>query len=973
MFHCKKKYIVLLFFILPLLAIGQDVQLELLTSENGLSNPTIIDLEQDDEGFFWIATANGLNRYDGRSFVHFYDDQSGNSFVDAKIEKLILIRESNLLWIFRENNLVTLLKIHSGDWETKDRIAWSKSSDYPLVSVSGNFSSVLPELEKAVNFQTLFGPENDNQYDSLTINWENIVLGFLETSQKNIWWSNTDQGFYYFDQNKNTIFDYSDKLNNLVQGTISLTGFFEDQTGILWGFTNLGLLKIKRQKNLFDTYLSEGDPYCLDGKCNIRGIAEDPSGQIYFSHYNSIHVLNPQLNTLQPLLPGQPNFNEPFDLIVFDQFLWTNSSKRVQLSNLNVSTVLSPNKAINKDVGNFMIDKRGDLWLGRSEDLWKYNARNQTFTASQLITGDDVREITFLLQGEDKDYFWLGSRENGLLKVDYSKGVVANYTPSNSGLKSNYARVMFEDQNGKLWIGTQGGLYQLDIQKNTFSRYTKEDGLPHDIINSILPEGDSCLWIGTDLGLTRFHKKDKTFINFFVEDGLPDNELARISFHKAQNGRLYFGGLNGVIAFDPQQVVMEYQQQQARSTLLLTSFIKQDAQLDTTTTAFWNSDVTEINLYHYDKSYTFEFALTDYRQPDGVYYSFKMEGYDPDWSVPSRSNSARYNNLPPDDYIFKIKARDAKGGWHPEPLTLKIKVHPPWWETGWAYLGYLIVTLGIGYLIFRFLKNRVLLKAQLESQEREAERLKELDGFKTKLYANITHEFRTPLTVILGMSSQIESNLDHIPKEEIEKNLKLIKRNGNNLLHLVNQMLDLSKLESNGMQLKWIQGDVINYLKYISESFSSYASAQEVNLIFRSNVDQLMMDYDEDKFLKIISNLLSNALKFTPKGGKVQLLVERIPADAVIVIKVSDTGVGIPKDQIQRIFERFYQSDATSHFNSGTGIGLSLTRELVKLFGGTIEVESQEGMGSTFSVALPIHQNAALKIATIVSGISKKQ
>ena len=906
MTNLKLISLFLFFLALPLFSLSQSVQFELLSESQGLTNSKVIDFTQDNEGFLWVATLDGLNRYDGRNFILFSGDKNGNKFSDTPIEAMSFI-ENQGLWLFRENKMLTLLQLPKGKWTTQNEKDWQDSPTPPTLRLFEQNNGIWILLEEADNIQSFFQNEEELKKE---------VLGFLPLENGSFWWSGNDGQLYFFDKKKNFIFDYSLHLQKLFPNPTGITKFFKGKSNIIWGATDFGLLKIKPPKNIFDTYLSEGDPFCgiNGGNCSMRGIAEDADGNIYFSHYNSIHVLKPSTEELRPLLSGHKNFNQPFDLVVFDKFLWTNSSKRVRLSDKSISTVLPSYKATDNDIGNYMFDKKGNLWLGRGEDLWIYNAQNQSFTASDLIKRQNIGEITYLLQGSDGDFFWLGTRENGLLKVDYKKGIVATFDPNNSGLKSNYARVMFEDQDKKLWIGTQGGLYAMDIKNNIFSRFTREDGLPHDIINSILPEGDSCLWIGTDLGLSRFHKKNKTFINFFVVDGLPDNELARISFHKAKNGRMYFGGLNGIIAFYPEQVMGNYRKQQSETKVLLTTFTKQDNRKESPVVEFWNTDRNEIDLYHYDKNYNFQFALSDYQEPENIFYSYKMEGIDPDWSVPSKINTARYNNLPPKDYIFKVKARDPKGGWNPKPLILGIHVHPPWWETKLAYLGYILFLLGLSYVVFRFFKNRLMLQSRLELQKKEAERLKELDTFKTKLYGNITHEFRTPLTVILGMSDQIEENLNSISDEKIKENLHLIKRNGNNLLHLVNQMLDLSKLESNSMQLKWVQGDAINYLRYITESFHSFASSQGINLSFKTAIEKLWMDYDEDKLLKIVSNLLSNAIKFTPENGKVQLNVDHHQERNLMILKVSDTGIGVPQSQIHRIFERFFQAESADRY-----------------------------------------------------------
>ncbi|MCB0631791.1 MAG: helix-turn-helix domain-containing protein, partial [Lewinella sp.] len=280
------------------------------------------------------------------------------------------------------------------------------------------------------------------------------------------------------------------------------------------------------------------------------------------------------------------------------------------------------------------------------------------------------------------------------------------------------------------------------------------------------------------------------------------------------------------------------------------------------------------------------------------------------------------------------------------------KVLPPWWLTFWAYLAYILVLILLIYSIYRFQLSRQLEKA-------EAVKLKEVDEIRTKLYTNITHEFRTPLTIILGMADQVVND----PKRMLLEGSEMIKRNGRRLLRLVNQMLDLSKLESGSMPLNSVQADIVAYLHYIFESFHAFAEAKDVSLHFQSGPDELVMDYDPDKLLDVVSNLLSNAIKFTPEGGQVYLQIEEeaVASPPFLKIKVKDTGIGIAEKDLDKIFDRFHQLDATStRKGEGTGIGLALTRELVKLMGGQITVSSQPKQGTIFTISLPITKAAAV-------------
>lgn len=345
-------------------------------------------------------------------------------------------------------------------------------------------------------------------------------------------------------------------------------------------------------------------------------------------------------------------------------------------------------------------------------------------------------------------------------------------------------------------------------------------------------------------------------------------------------------------------------------------------------------------------------------------YRYQLGGIDKEWVESGTRRTATYLHLPAGRYTFRVQGSNSQGIWSDHIAELKINVLPPWWRTWWAYMLYaLLIALAIrAYL--RFNVNKAKLQSQLSFEQLEAKRVKELDTIKTQLYTNITHEFRTPLTVILGMAQQVLEK----PSEQFDSRMDMIVRNGRSLLNLVNQLLDLSKLETGKMQLQLSHGEVIHFLRYIVESFHSLAESQHKQLHFLTDIDTLHMEFDMEKLRQIISNLLSNAIKFTPEKGNIYISVsENNPSNttdsSTLIIKVKDTGIGIPEDQLQYVFDRFYQlHNSHTRKTEGTGIGLALTKELVKLMDGEIVVKSPPAgafKGSEFTVSLPLKKITA--------------
>ena len=377
-----------------------------------------------------------------------------------------------------------------------------------------------------------------------------------------------------------------------------------------------------------------------------------------------------------------------------------------------------------------------------------------------------------------------------------------------------------------------------------------------------------------------------------------------------------------------------------------------------------------ITLAHDQNDITLEYTGIYLHNSHKIQYQYFMEGVHEDWINVGTERIARFNNLNPGNYTFKVKSANADGVWNEKPLIVKIKILAPWWWTWWMKLIYGLVTIAslYGFYVFQLSKKLA---------EKETVRLQELDDVKTKMYTNITHEFRTPLSVIQGLAEQIEGNAS--TKEAIQ-------RNSFNLLNLVNQMLDLSKLEAGNLPLRMIQGDIITYLSYLTESFQSYAESKNIRLHFLPKIKEFYMDYDPDKLMKIMANLLSNAIKFTPEGGDVYVQVElpqknlttiikpleELTNKGKIVISVKDTGIGIPKDELPNIFDQFYQVEDTNvRKYEGTGIGLAFARELVKILKGTIEVESELGKGTIFRVIMPIAQQAPFSIKDATEELMK--
>ncbi len=505
-----------------------------------------------------------------------------------------------------------------------------------------------------------------------------------------------------------------------------------------------------------------------------------------------------------------------------------------------------------------------------------------------------------------------------------------------------------EDAEGNIWITTKGnGLNKYSPETGKFTRYDESHGLQDNSLNRIAIDSEDKIWVTTSKGLSRFDPITETFTNYDQNDGLVSWESAL--YANKETGDIFTGGPKGFHAFNIHE---------------LQSPVEQPSPIKIARLSYFNSKTNKmtkvepkslkdrrLTLSHRESIIEADFAILDlFGQSKHSYqYSWVSFGDAPEWKPLGNQNRVRLINLEPGEYTFSVKGRNSIGVWNELESPIHLHIQSPWWATTAAYLAYLLVGLSLLVFSYRFQLNRQKVKA-------EALRFKEINTLKSRLYTNITHEFRTPLTVILGMADQIRGH---------EKERRLIRRNSNSLLRLINQLLGLSRLESGQMKLHLEQGDFIRYLRYLTESFHSAATEKQIQLSFASEVPVLIMDFDADKAQQIVYNLLSNALKFTPAGGRIdfQLSQGSQEGQPYLEIKVADTGMGISPSELPHIFDRFYQADAsTTRRGEGAGIGLAFTRELAHFLGWTIAAESKLGAGTTFTLHLPVKKEAGTPI-----------
>ena len=584
----------------------------------------------------------------------------------------------------------------------------------------------------------------------------------------------------------------------------------------------------------------------------------------------------------------------------------------------------------------------------------------------------DVHGDLYLCTNEGLIKVTLDDEENPMTFHLYQNNASDPFTLSSSSILSAMDDPV--EPETYLWVGTKGGgLNKMNKFTGQCRRVSIADGLPDDVIYGILDDDDGNIWMSTNRGICRYDPIKEDFRYFTPNDGLQSMEFNTGSYLKLPTVELAFGGVRGVNIFHPADL-----QFNTYNPPVLISSLKvnnEEAIIQGRANMSTNKDrviidgpinqLTSVELRHDQNLVAIGYAALDFTHPEQNRYQYILEGHDNSWNDVGHIQQALYSNLSPGDYTFRVKGTNSDGQWSSKEAKLQIKIMAPWYMTNTAYVLYFLLLASLIAAFYRMKIRRVRLQSQLDYEHREAERLTELDRLKTSLFSNITHELRTPLTLIIEPLRQV---LSRKLSPELRQPLGLVRKNSERLLVLVNQLLDMSKLEAKQMKVNMRSGNLLDVLQPIYRSFLMLADHSDVELQMKTIGTFKQHSFDKLKLEKILTNLLSNAIKFTPSGFVVLTVEVRVTPEsqrgskAELNLIVSDTGIGIPSDQLPHIFDRFHQVDSsTTRAGEGTGIGLALTKELVELMEGTIEVSSVLGEGSTFAVTLPLYASSDYK------------
>lgn len=1046
---------------------------EQLSIQQGLSQGMVYDLCQTSDGFLWVATKDGLNRYDGYNFK-VYNHDPFNSFSLAENTVTALFEDSRgWLWIGLDSRGVDLFEPKTGKFRHFQLHPQTANSSFEIIQIAeapdgsmyliqnGNGLLHIPipsawqysmpdtadltELTEITYYpSSLFYSPNSIempfikrlQIDASEKIWvyttqEAFLLGqkgkqvvpadtSLHDTVADVWFQSSSE-LIHFKGNRKQSIDLSSegtvartfgkpagdegnwvaigkKLWLVTQGDLpdfsnpdfvvdaEITSVIRDQNGCIWiGTHGYGIRKISPRTKLFNKGATG---------TSIWGVWRDLEGRYFCKVINEVYPYNPIDKTVGRQLAFPQGPERTLDMHI-DQsgnywMLGRNSED-------NSNTILSfydpeasefrmypfqPDTLFKVRLFARILETAdGAIWsAGINCKLARFDPTQKTFKYYDYasVYGDEFPRINpFALVQDGGGNLWVGTQQ-GLVQCrvegDSLSAKLFQASPyATQGINNNHISCLLPDPlhpKEILWIGTKGGgINRMHIPSGHVQHITRKHGLPDQVIYGILQGHDNELWCSTNRGLVRLQlqgarnetTQELKITTFTDIQGLQDNEFNTHAFYRAANGELLFGGVNGLNRFFPEQLSLDTSSAPVYLVGLRVNHQPVDFAHNNDLLSAPLESLGELYLRHSQNNLSFEFALLDFSNPEKNRYRHRLIGLDSDWIETGTDRFAHFTHLTPGRYALEVEGSNGEGDWQPIHKPIRIVIRPPWWFSELALAMYVLFLTWLGWQIYQFQFRRLQLRQQLEFEHRETTRIRELEKVKTAFFTNVTHEFRTPLTLILEPARRIRNEAR---SASVRTNARHIETNSLRLLTLVNQLLDLAKLESGSMTIDLRQGNLTETLRSEYETFLQLADQRNLKLSFVAPDHIPEFAFDQYKVSLIVNNLLSNSLKFTPEGGEVKVQVTY--SDENIEIVVSDTGIGIPEDVLPQIFNRFYQADNTqTQREPGTGIGLTLSRELAELMGGSLTVQSQPGRGTSFYFRMPVDQET-------ISGVSAK-
>lgn len=1014
--------------------------------EEGLSQSAVLDIVQDSQGCLWLATQDGLNKYNGYDFTVYRHDSRDTTTLANDFLYALDIDVHDRLWIGTESGLSCYDANRDAfrNYSLKDslnkRLAVTHVAivdSLSLLFLAGNRLYMFDVHEGLSKPAELTGFVDVEQCYSLTRRDSLIYIGTdkglyiysggkkevrkysfkelencriltaLMQAPSYLWVATEGQGLYRFDLSDATVRHYTARGERCI-GSDYVRSLALDHWNRLWVGTFTSLNIYRQEDDTFEQYVNDPSNPASLSQTSVRSLYCDRQGGMWMgTYFGGLNYYHEQKNRFRYIsrMPGRNSLNNNvISCIVEDkkQNLWIGTNGGLNLYDkqkglfraFTTADGLPSNdiKALQVDeerqevyigshagefsilhvpsgrIENFMPSDRvtdgrsvytltpkgkDELWVSTVRTIKCFDKRSRTFTDFPMIADGkpiELSEIQLFFE-DSKQRIWISDKESiHVFRIVGNTLEQVSLLPAGHELERKKILCIREQANHIFWLGTRDGLYRFDENKGEVVRYSTADGLPNNVIYGILEDSSGNLWLSTNGGLSRFVPRMGTCRNYTAADGLQSNQFTPYAYCLTANGQIYFGGVNGLTAFYPDQLIDNpYTPSVIFTELRL--FNKTVHPGDTTGILERHIGRTRrITLKAEQSMFSLDFVVPNYIAGNHNIFAYKLEGYDADWTVTHTMRTVSYSHLPQGHYRFLVKAANNDGIWSDHPTELEIVVLPVWYKTWWASILFFLAFAGSIAFVVRYFWTRKIMKARLEMERIDKERLKEVNEMKLRFFINISHELRTPLTLIMA---PLQDLLAKVQDRWMGRQLEHIRRNADRLLYLVNQLMDYRRAELGVFHLKV---RLVPIRQIMEKNFLFYERlAQQKQIVYRfdSDLEDRRILCDPEYLELIENNLLSNAFKYTGRGKSITVTLRQEGDE--LMLQVKDTGIGIPLGKQDRIFERFYQADSE---HLGSGIGLSLVQRLVELHHGVVKMESQEGEGSTFTVLVPVVESA---------------
>ena len=991
-----------------------------------ICNNDILSIEGDKTGNLWVGTYNGLNCYNPSTniFKHYFHGNgkstlSNNTIWDIKeIKNEIWIATAGGISIFNKTTQYFTTISHNSKnnsslpnnfvlniFQTKKGAIW--------VGTSKGLCQLISRKGNSFVFKQYYTANNESVY----------VQDIKEDKSGNLWVATKANGLLKLNTISSKLLPFSINQNQIDADVRSLDF---DKKGVAWVGSYNGISTIQTNGFISKVYNS---PEKKTSFGKIKSVFTDKKGSVWIgSYYNGISFWDESNNNFNNLnqnsglnalsydvvssLAADANKNiyigtEGGGITVFDSKTAT-TTKINSLSSIGVSV---------DNVKSLCLSNTGILWIGTfTEGLAAYDINSKRFVNENIAP--DLKNVLkesgvyVITKGRKNGIFWLGTFGKGLIRYDSTNKtyqIIGNDNYSDNFLTNNRVRTLLIDKNENLWIGTQSGLNVINLNDFDNNIYhikhyffdnkllsgddilsifqdkkgkiwigTKAKGLyefngtnfnkinikkeDSDVtaIHSISQDDNNNLWISSNYGIIKYNLLNKSSFIYDQKDGLISNEFNDNAFLQIGYNKFYYGGPSGITYFDTKKLpINKYTPQ-----VILTDFKVANKSINVAN----ENDILEESIaftnsltLSYDKAnFTITFAIPNFINPTNNKYKYRLVGLDNQW-ITTSNTEATFTIQNSGTYIFEVKGANNDGVWNTEPTTLEIVVKPAPWKSWWALSLFTILLCVSLYGLIWIIKSKEKLRQDLFLEYRESERNKEDNSAKLQFFTNISHEFRTPLTLILGPLQQILLNYNG--SNTMYKKLLVIESSANHLLKLINRLMDFRKFENNQFILETAEGNIVKYIKEIFLSFTEFAKDGDYKYTFESSDEEILVYFDRFKLERVFYNLISNAFRYTPKGGEIAVKIRKEVGQ--IIIEVEDTGIGIAKEHVDKIFDLFFEIPAHNNeqinYNKGTGIGLSIVKNIINLHKGTITVENKTTKGVVFKVKMLLGRNHLLE------------